>query len=235
MGKLSNVKCCLFGCLIIVLVLVASSIFIPNRLTSTVKWLANNDFAGKIRELSGQEARRANTMTEMVVETIGINKIDYVPVVILKEKGGELYLPIWIGPLEANAIAVMLEEVEVPRPLTPDLLCSIIDRMGASVDYIVINDLQDNVFYANIILNADWMQMEIDARPSDAIAIALRVKAPIYVAKAVLEKAGVQPEDKRDRYTVTHVKTHRWGQLQDASSINLYKETKAKLFRGNGV
>lgn len=211
MGKLSNAKWCLFGCLIVVLVLVASSIFVPNKLTNTVKWLANNDFAGKLRALSEEEAHWANTVTEMVIETIGISKIDLLPVVILKEKGGEVYLPIWIGPLEANAISVMLEEIEVPRPLTPDLLCTTIDRMGASVDCIVINDLQNNVFYANIILNANWMQTEIDARPSDAIAIALRVKAPIYVAKAVLEKAGVQPEDKADRYTMTHVKTDKPG------------------------
>lgn len=193
MGKLSSAKWCLLGCLIVIFVLVACSIFIPGRLTNTVNWLANNDFAGKLRALSGEEAHRANTVIEMVVETIGISQIDNMPVVILKEKGGQLYLPISIGPLEANAILVILEEVEVPRPLTPDLLCSVIDRMGASLDYIIISDLQNDIFYANIILGTNSMQTEIDARPSDAIAIALRAKAPIYVAKVVLEKAGVQP------------------------------------------
>jgi len=203
MGWLSKTKWCLLGCVIVVLVLVVGSILVPGRLTNAVKWMANNDFAGKLRALSEQETDQESTLIEMVVETVGVSKIDYQPVVILKEKGGELYLPIWIGPLEANAISMVLEGVETPRPLTPDLLCSIIDRMGARVDYIVINDLQDNTFYSNIALDANWIQMEIDARPSDAIAIALRVGAPIYAEKAVLGKAGIRPDHKTDKYTIS--------------------------------
>ena len=205
MVKLSNAKWCLLGCLIVMLVLVGSSVFVPNRLANAVKWVANNDFACKLRALSQQEAAGEDILIEMVVETIGVSKIDYLPVVILKEKGGELHLPIWIGLIEANAISVILEGVEVPRPLTPDLLCSIIDRMGASVDYIVINDIQNNTFYANIIVNANWTQMQIDSRPSDAIAIALRVRVPIYVEKAVLEKAGIQPDREAGKYTIMHI------------------------------
>jgi len=140
-----------------------------------------------------------------VVETVEVSKDDYLSVVILKEKRGELYLPIWIGPAEANAMLVILEGAEVPRPLTHDLLCSIIVRMGASVDYIVINDLQNFTFFANIIINAGWTQMRIDARPSDAIAVALRVRAPIYVKKAVLDKAGVQPAQERDKHTIMYL------------------------------
>lgn len=202
MGWLSKTKWCLLGCVIAVLVLVVGSIFVPGRLTNAVKWMANNDFAGKLRAFSEQEVAQESTLTEMVVESIVVSKINYQPVVILKEKGGELSLPIWIGLLEANAISVVLEGVEMPRPLTPDLLSSIIDRMGARVDYIAINDLQNNTFYANIALNANWMQMDIDARPSDAIAIALRVGAPIYVEKAVLDKAGIQPDHETDKYTI---------------------------------
>ena len=194
MGRLSKVKWCLLGCLIVVLVMVASSIFAPNQLTDAVKWLADSDLAGKLRAPTQQEEVREDSLIEMVVETIGVSEIDYHPVVILKEKRGEIYLPIWIGLLEANAISVVLEGTEVPRPLTPDLLCSTIDRMGASVDYIVINDLKNATFYANIALSANQVQMRIDARPSDAIAIALRVGAPIYVEKAVLDKAGVPLE-----------------------------------------
>ena len=203
MGWLSKTKWCLLGCVIVVLVLVVGSILVPGRLTNAVKWMANNDFAGKLRALSEQETDQESTLIEMVVETVGVSKIDYQPVVILKEKGGELYLPIWIGPLEANAISMVLEGVETPRPLTADLLCSIIDRMGARVDYIVINDLQDNTFYSSIALDANWIQMEIDARPSDAIAIALRVGAPIYAEKAVLDKAGIRPDRKTDKYTIS--------------------------------
>lgn len=96
---------------------------------------------------------------------------------------------------------MVLEGVEVPRPLTSDLLGSILNGTGTNLDYIVINDLQNDVFYASLMLNANWTRMEIDARPSDAIAIALRVRAPIYVTTAVLEKAGVPPELETAEYT----------------------------------
>lgn len=205
MGRLSKAKWCLLGCLIVVLVLIAGSVFIPARLTGAVNWVANNDFAGKLRGLPEREVAQEDTLIEMVVERVGVMEVDYQPVIILKEKGGELYLPIWIGPLEANAISVVLEGIEMPRPLTPDLLCSILDRMGVSVDYIVINDLKNHTYYANISANANWVQMEIDARPSDAIAIALRVRAPIYVEKSVLDKAGIQPEQETDKYTIMRV------------------------------
>ena len=205
MGRLSKAKWCLLGCLIVVLVLIAGSVFIPGRLTGAVNWVANNDFAGKLRGLPEREVAREDTLIEMVVERVGVMEVDYQPVILLKEKGGELYLPIWIGPLEANAISVVLEGIEMPRPLTPDLLCSILDRMGVSVDYIVVNDLKNHTYYANISANANWVQMEIDARPSDAIAIALRVRAPIYVEKSVLDKAGIQPEQETDKYTIMRI------------------------------
>jgi len=211
MRRLSKTKWCLFGCLIIVFVFVAGSVFVPNGLTNAVRWVADNDFASKLRALPKQEEIQEDTLIEMVVESIRVSKINYQPVLILKEKGGDLYLPIGIGLIEADAISVVLEGVELPRPLTPDLLCSIIDRIGASVDYIVINDLQNQTFYANVALHANWMQMDIDARPSDAIAIALRVKAPIYATKSVLEKAGVLPDREPDRYITLHVEKDKSG------------------------
>jgi len=205
MGRMSKAKWCLLGCLIIVLVLVSTSVFVPNSITNAVKWVADNDFAGKLRALAKQEEIQEDRLIEMIVDSIGVSKIDYQPVVILKQKGGQLYLPIWIGLAEANAVSVVLEGVKMPRPLTPDLLCSVIDRMGASVDYIVVNDLRNHTFYANVTLQANWRQIEIDARPSDAIAIAIRVRAPIYVTKAVLEKAGVLPDHEADKYTAMPV------------------------------
>jgi len=204
MGRLSKAKWCLLGCLIVVVVLVAMSVFVPDRLTNSVESVANNDLAGKLRALVKQEEIQEDRLVEMIVESIGVSKINYQPVVILKQKGGEFYLPIWIGLVEANAISVIIEGVEVPRPLTPDLLCAVIDRMGAGVDYIVISDLQNHTFYANVTLHANWRKMEIDARPSDAIAIALRVRAPIYVEKSVLEKAGVPLDHEVDKYTAMH-------------------------------
>lgn len=130
-------------------------------------------------------------MIEMSVESIRVSLMNYQRVVILKEKSAERYLPIWIGPAEADAIAMKLHDVTVPRPLTHDLLRSVITALGASVNSIIVCDLKDDTFYARITLDVDGKQMEIDSRPSDAIALAVRVKAPIYAEEAVMDKAGV--------------------------------------------
>jgi len=113
-------------------------------------------------------------MYEMIIDSIRVSMLNYQRVVILKEKGAERYLPIWIGPAEADAIAVRLQEVEVPRPLTHDLLGSVITNLGARVNAIIVCDLRNDTFYAKIILALNGKQMEIDSRPSDAIALAVR-------------------------------------------------------------
>jgi bifunctional DNase/RNase len=130
-------------------------------------------------------------MIEMIIDSIRVSLMNYQRVVILREKDTDRYLPIWIGPNEADAIAVKLQGVSVPRPLTHDLLNSIVDALGASVNSIIVSDLKNDTFYAKIILNVDGGQMEVDSRPSDAIALAVRVDAPIYAEEGVLEKAGI--------------------------------------------
>jgi uncharacterized protein len=130
-------------------------------------------------------------MVEMVVESVRVNLQTHHRVVVLKEKGLDRYLPIWIGNSEADAIVMQLQQVSVPRPQTHDLLKSIILGLGASVDRVVVIDLNDDVFYARIYVNIDGRQVEIDARPSDAIALAVRLQSPIFVEDAVLTKAGV--------------------------------------------
>jgi hypothetical protein len=130
-------------------------------------------------------------MVEMIIDSIRVSLMNYQRVVILKEKDTDRYLPIWIGPNEADAIAVKLQGVSVPRPLTHDLLNSIVNALGASVNSIIVSDLKNDTFYAKIILNIDGQQMEVDSRPSDAIALAVRVDAPIYADEGVLEKAGI--------------------------------------------
>jgi len=130
-------------------------------------------------------------MIEMVIDSIRVSLMNYQRVVILKEKLADRYLPIWIGPAEADAIAVKLQGVSVPRPLTHDLLYSIVDALGASVHSVIVNDLKNDTFYAKITLDVDGGQMEIDSRPSDALALAVRVEAPIYVEESVLDKAGI--------------------------------------------
>lgn len=132
-------------------------------------------------------------MIEMDIESIRVSMVNYQRVVILKEKVAEKgrYLPIWIGPAEADAIAIKLQDVTTPRPLTHDLLQSMITTLGATVNLVVVNDLQDDTFYAKIILDVDGEQVEVDSRPSDAMALAVRTKSPIYAEEAVLEKAGI--------------------------------------------
>ncbi len=130
-------------------------------------------------------------MLEMVIDSIRVSLMNYQRVVILKEKTSDRYLPIWIGPAEADAIAVKLQGVNVPRPLTHDLLQSIVDALGAKVNSILVNDLKNDTFYAKIILDVDGGQMEVDSRPSDALALAVRVEVPIYVDEVVLDKAGI--------------------------------------------
>ena len=131
-------------------------------------------------------------MVEMTIESIRVSLMNYQRVAILKEKDADRYLPIWIGPAEADAIAVRLQEVAVARPLTHDLLRSIIDALGAKVEYILVNDLANDTFFARIMLEVDGKSLEIDSRPSDAIALAVRSQVPIFADEAVLEKAGVK-------------------------------------------
>jgi hypothetical protein len=127
--------------------------------------------------------------------------MNYQRVVILRDKSSDRYLPIWIGAAEADAIAVQLQEVAVARPLTHDLLRSVIDTLGAHVNHVIVNDLSNDTFYARIVLDVNGGSMEIDSRPSDAIALAVRVKVPIYADESVLDKAGVMLD--KDGETVT--------------------------------
>lgn len=130
-------------------------------------------------------------MVEMTIDSIRVSLMNYQRVVILKGRMDERYLPIWIGPAEADAIAVKLQDVAVPRPLTHDLLRSVINALGAIISSIIVTELRNDTFYAKIILSIDGKEVEVDSRPSDAIALAVRAKVPIYAEESVLEKAGI--------------------------------------------
>lgn len=130
-------------------------------------------------------------MIEMTIDSIRVSLMNYQRVVMLKEKMAERYLPIWIGPAEADAIAVKLQGVTVPRPLTHDLLRTVIQTLGATINSIIVSDLRNDTFYAKIIFDVDGRQMEIDSRPSDALALAVRAEVPIYAEEAILDKAGI--------------------------------------------
>ena len=113
-------------------------------------------------------------MVEMTIDSIRVSITNYQRVIILREKNAERLLPIWIGPAEADSIAVKLQDVSVPRPLTHDLLENVISNLGAKIDHINVSKLSDDTFYANIILNVAGRMIDIDSRPSDAIALAVR-------------------------------------------------------------
>lgn len=130
-------------------------------------------------------------MIETVVESIRVSLVTQHRVVILKEVDGERHLPIWIGSYEAEAIAMELQGVTASRPLPYDLMRSLIDRLGGAVDRVTVTELTDDVFYARIILRQDGREVEIDSRPSDAIALAVRAQVSILVDESVMDKAGV--------------------------------------------
>src|SRR5215207_647708 len=133
----------------------------------------------------------SNPNDELQVEIKGLmlDPSSNVPIVILRDIQSQLFLPIWIGVFEANAIALKIEGVEPPRPMTHDLLRLLIEQLGAQVEKIVISDLKESTFFAVIHVHHDGQSIGIDARPSDAIALALRAEAPIFVLRSVLDKA----------------------------------------------
>lgn len=134
-------------------------------------------------------------MIEVTIDSIRVSLMSQHRVVILKDLNEDRYLPIWIGPAEAEAITVELQHMPVARPLTHDLLKSVISTLGGEVKYIYINNLEEDIFYANIVVRQDGRDLEIDARPSDAIALAVRVQVPIYVSEKVMDIAITPDED----------------------------------------
>ncbi len=147
-----------------------------------------------IRRDTDHERESQNNMVEMTVESVRINLATQQRVVILKATKQERYLFIWIAHAEAYAIAVELQGTTSPRPLTHDLLKNAIGELGANIESIVISELIDEIFYARIVLDVAGRHVEIDSRPSDAIALAVRAKTPIFVEESVLERAGVALE-----------------------------------------
>ena len=141
-------------------------------------------------------------MREMSIDSIRVSLNNYQRVVILKVVGSDRYLPIWIGANEADAIALKLQQVSVSRPLTHDLLGSVIQELGAKVNHIVVSDLSDDTFFAKIVIQHNGTQTEIDSRPSDAIALAVRTDSPIYVEDSVIDKVGIQLDEETGKASI---------------------------------
>ena len=138
-------------------------------------------------------------LNEMVVESVRVHMLSSQHVVILKDTERDRYLPIWIGPWEANAIAMRLQGLTPERPLTHDLFSATLQELGVGVKQIIVTDLSEETFRARLILELDGRAVEMDARPSDAIALAIRLRVPIYATDVVLDRAGVEPEADEDQ------------------------------------
>jgi bifunctional DNase/RNase len=162
-------------------------------------------------------------LVEMTVDSIRVHMPTGQHVVILKEKSAERYLPIWIGINEANAIALKITGITPERPITHDLLANVLSAVDVTVERIVVTSLSNEVFYARILARVDGKSLEIDSRPSDAIAVAVRVGAGIYVAGEVLDKAGMLPEQEKDGETEADPETEqRMAKIRDwVNELNL--------------
>lgn len=136
-----------------------------------------------------------NGMVEVTIDSIRVSLMSQHRIVILKDADTERFLPIWIGPYEAEAITVSLQEMEVQRPLTHDLLRNVLQTLGAEVLRVNITELKDDVFFARIIMQVNGQLLEIDSRPSDALALSVRAHVPIFVAESVMQEAASVPEE----------------------------------------
>ena len=157
---------------------------------------------------------------EMTIKGLMVDPITNMPIVILRDKEGQKVLPIWVGIFEANAIALQIENISTPRPMTHDLLRNVIADLHATVQKVVVCDLQDNTFYALIYLGLDGDTVAIDARPSDALALALRTQAPIFVEETVIDNAKTVDfsADKNDAERL-----HKWLESLDPDDLGKYK------------
>ena len=159
-------------------------------------------------------------LIEMSIKGLMVDPMAGTPIVILKDKQGERVLPIWVGVPEANAIALQIENVSTPRPMTHDLLRNIITDLDGRVDRVVVSDLKDNTYFAVIHLTVRGERVAVDARPSDAIALALRTRSPILVEEAVIENARTadftaEPADNE--------RLQKWLESLDPEELGKYK------------
>jgi len=164
---------------------------------------------------------------EFILMTVGgltLDPVTKTPIVILKDSDNKLNLPIWIGLLEATAMATELEGIKMARPMTHDLLRAVLGELGARVEAIEVTDLRENTYFALIYLEIAGRQMTIDCRPSDAISLALRTKSPIYVAKKVLESSSVlqHMEDDKDQ-NLSSVSRDKWAEILEKMAPDDFK------------
>jgi uncharacterized protein len=137
-------------------------------------------------------------MIRVEIDSIRVSLTSQQRVIVLRETEGERYLPIWIGPFEAEAITIELQGLPRERPWTHDLMKSILQELEVGVSHVLVNDLRDETFFARLVMESEGVEKEVDSRPSDAIALAVRLRVPIYVAEHVMDEVGILPESESD-------------------------------------
>lgn len=157
---------------------------------------------------------------EMSVKGLMIDPITNMPIIILRDQEGQRILPIWVGVFEANAIALQIENVQTPRPMTHDLLKNILEDLHALVERIVVCELKENTFYAAIYLRSNGRSVVVDARPSDAIALALRTRSPIFVEEAVIQSAR---SVETSRESMDMARLQKWLESLSEEELGKYK------------
>ncbi len=162
---------------------------------------------------------------EMRIGGLTLDPVTKTPIVILKDAENKLTLPIWIGLMEATAMATELEGIKMARPMTHDLLRDLISQLGGEIESIEVTELRDNTYYATICLQVGDKKLSIDSRPSDAISLALRTKSPIFVAKQVLEASNVlqQLEDTQEETNLSSVSRDKWAEILEKMSPDDFK------------
>ncbi|HXG19864.1 MAG TPA: bifunctional nuclease family protein [Methylomirabilota bacterium] len=161
---------------------------------------------------------------EMRVGGLTLDPVTKTPIVILKDAENKLTLPIWIGLMEATAMATELEGIKMARPMTHDLLRQMITDLGGVVDSVEVTDLRDNTYYAVIHIRAGEKKMAIDSRPSDAISLALRTRSPIFVAKKVLETSSIlQQNEEAQEQNLSNVSRDKWAEILEKMSPEDFK------------
>ena len=170
--------------------------------------------------MEGSKGENNMVLVEMTIKGLMVDPITNMPIIILRDQDGQRVLPIWVGVFEANAIALQIENVTTPRPMTHDLLRNVIADLKADILKIVVSDLKENTFYALIYLRVNGELMAIDARPSDAIALALRARAPIFVEDTVIDHAKTVDltPDKGDSERL-----QKWLESLDPDDMGKYK------------
>jgi uncharacterized protein len=164
---------------------------------------------------------------QMSVGGLTLDPVTKTPIVILKDTDNKLNLPIWIGLLEATAMATEIEGIKMARPMTHDLIKNILGEVGCAVDSVEITDLKENTYFALVYLNISGREVVIDSRPSDAIALALRTKSPIFVAKAVLEASSILQQNEEGKEppveNVSNVSQEKWAEILEKMTPDDFK------------